>query len=113
MASAFLLSYEFRHRSATQVFKYDLIYLGCSLEDFIIIFYATLVHMNDLRRILSVTCQKRIQAALTSNRLEDENFKVVLPEIQSVGEAAQMTIGGRLKCMPLSISSHSFFFSVK
>ena len=34
------------------VFKYDLKNLGCSLEDFIIILYATLVHMNDLRRCL-------------------------------------------------------------
>ena len=46
----------YKHQKAGNiVFKYDLIYLGYSLEDFIIIIYATIIKMNDLNRYLQVT----------------------------------------------------------
>ena len=42
--------------------------------------------------------------------LEDENFQLVLPEIQRMVQAAQMTIEGRFKYMPPSILSNFFVF---
>ena len=37
---------------------------------------------------------------------EDENFKLVLPEIQRMVQATQLTVEGRSKCMAPSIYSH-------
>ena len=44
--------------------------------------------------------------------LEDENFQWVLPEIQIMARAGQMTVEGRFKCMPPSTLSRFFVFSV-
>ncbi len=45
--------------------------------------------------------------------LEDENFQLVLPEIQRMVQAAQMTIEGRFKCMPPSFPSHFLVPTIK
>lgn len=45
--------------------------------------------------------------------LEDENFLLVLPEIQRIFQTAQITIEGQLKCMPSFIPSRVLAFSVK
>ena len=38
--------------------------------------------------------------------LEDENFQLVVPEIQRMVRAAQITIESQFQCMPHSIFSH-------
>ena len=45
--------------------------------------------------------------------LDDENFQLLLPEIQRMADAAQTTTEGRFKCMPSPSPSHFFAFSVK
>ena len=45
--------------------------------------------------------------------LEDGNFKLVLPEIQRMIQAAQVTVEGRFVCMPPHIPSHAFVLFVK
>ena len=43
--------------------------------------------------------------------LRDENFQLVLPEIQRMFQAAQMTIESQPQCMFPSISYHILVFS--
>ena len=44
---------------------------------------------------------------------EDENFQLVLPEIQRMAHAAQMTIKSQFECMFPSVTSHFLVFSAK
>ncbi len=45
--------------------------------------------------------------------LEDENFRLVLPEIQRMVQAAQITTESEFQCMPLFIPSKFRVFSTK
>ena len=44
---------------------------------------------------------------------EDENFQLVIPEIQRMVQAAQITIESQFECMPPSVPSHFLVFSAK
>ena len=45
--------------------------------------------------------------------LDDENFQLVLPEIQRMVQAAPMAIESQFQCMSHSIPSHFWLFSAK